>query len=427
MEPAAHRFTLACRLVALIWLLIVPTAALLPFERSLVKVDVPQFYLAGRMVWLHHGDALYPIPHADSVHHPGLPEDADPRPAYAAESLRLHIPARSPRFIGPPPFAVLLAPWSALPPQTARLLWSTMLALAQWGIALVAASLARELLGRRPVVEGLLILLIAVTPRSYVPIALGNISSLVGLTVGLSVWGAVRERSRLAGSALAVGVLLKYAPAVLAPALLAARRWRFVRDALVTSLALALLSILMLGVEPWRVWLTEIAPRLGRAYVNPNNQSLWSVVAQMQSMETVTPRLRTSMLSSALVVLAAFCWLLVRRKPEELQRPALFLAACAGLVSWLLIWSPISWNGYQVYLMPFWGWVIWETTRGRIGAFVGAVVALSNLPFLSVWLRLFRQMPPIVVASPGLWCAAAMLGLAMIRLWRGEPSGEALR
>lgn len=427
MRRAAPPFDHTCRVIALIWLLLVPAAGLLPFEHSLIKVDIPQFYLAGRLVWLRQADALYPIPRPESQHHPGLPGDADARPAYAAESRRLQIPARTPQFIGPPPLAVLLAPWAALPLDRALTLWTVMLALAQWGTALVAAALARELLGRRPAIEGLLVLSIALSPRSYAAIVIGNVSSFVGLSLGLFAWWEVRGRSRPAALAAINGMFLKYASLALLPALIVARRWRLLRNMLLALSAATLLSVVVVGFEPWRQWLVEIAPRLGRAYVRPANHSLWSVVAQLRGTEVITPGFRIAMLSSALAVLAAYCGLLVRRRPEELRSSALFLASSAGLLAWLLIWSPISWNGYQVYLMPFWGWVIWEATRSRVGAAAAAIIALSNLPILSVWSRLFGQLPPVLAATPGLWSAAATLMLAMARLWWGLPSGSPQR
>jgi len=427
VRRAAPPFDHICRVIALIWLLLVPTAGLLPFERSLIKVDIPQFYLAGRLVWLHQAAALYPIPRPDSRHHPGLPGDAEARPGYAAESRRLQLPARTPQFIGPPPLAVLLAPWGALPFDRARILWTVMLALAQWGTALVAAAIARELLGRSPTIEGLLILSIALSPRSYAAIAIGNVSSFVGLSLGLYAWWEVRGRSRIAALAATGGTFLKYAPVVMLPALIAARRWRLLRNMLFVFLASALVSVVVLGFEPWRQWLVEIAPRLGRAYVGPANHSLWSVVAQLLGTDEITPGLRAAVLISSLAAMSAYCGLLVRRRPEELRSPALFLASSAGLLAWLLIWSPISWNGYQVYLMPFWGWVIWEAKRSRVGAAAAAIIALSNLPILSTWSRLFGQLPPVLAATPGLWSAAATLVLAMTRLWSGLSPREARR
>ena len=52
-----------------------------------------------------------------------------------------------------------------------------------------------------------------------------------------------------------------------------------------------------------------------------------------------------------------------RRRALRNNRP-LHFASIAALVAWMMLFSPICWNHYIVYLFPFWGWLAWEMTRG---------------------------------------------------------------
>lgn len=430
MTVAGVKVRRVCIGLALAWLLLAPQLRLLPFDPDLVQIDFPQFYLAGALVDAGQSDALYPIARPESQHHPGMPADSEPHPAYAARAAQLGV-SRHPRFIGPPPLAVVLAPMGLLPYPAAVRLWLFLLGLAQWGSALLAARFLVLILGRRCGWEGPLVLGIALSPRSYVAVIEGNVSPLMGLSLGLFAWWALRDRPVRAGAALVAGTLLKYAAASLVPLLLAARRWRVLAAAGAAGAGVLAFSFLILGSGPFRVWLGEIAPRLGRAYVDPYNQSLWSVIAAIGGATRVHSGLRDAVLVVGLAVWLAFCGLLFRRPAKEWRRPAFFLAASAGLLAWLLIFSPISWNTYQVYVMPFWGWLVWEGMRSRRRAVLVAVMlGITNVPWLSLWRHGFGHLPPAPLELSGLFASAVIFGLASARIlegWRTQPPGLPLR
>lgn len=424
-EPHVHsgltRCNLACGLVALVWLLGAPQLRLLPFDDRLVLADVAQFYMAGHMVAIGKADALYPVARAGSTRHPGLPADSELRPAYRAECERLGVSADAARFIGPPPLAVMLVPIGLLPYRAILRLWPALLALAQWGIAVVAARLVAAALGRHSLWEGTVMLAVAFSPHSYVAVAQGNVTPLVGFAIALGIWSALSGRYLRSGVALTAGVTLKYAPLALLPLLLAARRWRVIAAASASGAVLLVGSLLAVGPGPFQVWIYEIAPRLGRPYLDPYNQSVWSALARWTAATEVGSSLRRGLLAVGLAALLVLVALLLRRPRDERCRPAFFMAGAAGLIAWLLIFSPLSWNTYQVYLMPFWGWLVWEGTRSwRWGAAAVAAVAIGYVPWLSLWSMAFGSLPPQALMFSGLWSCAGILALATARMWQGS-------
>jgi hypothetical protein len=390
-------------------------------------VDFPQFYIAGRLVLAGQTDALYPVPRPGSEEHPGLPGASDLRPAYASLARRLEL-TEAPRFIGPPPLALLFTPFALLPYERALHLWTLLLALAQWGTALIAARLLVLLAGRRTRLEGALVLAIALNPRSYVAIVQGNVTPLVALSIGLLALHGLHGRPVRAGASCLSGIVLKYAPAASLPVLAAARQWRTLAVTALFGAGIVVLSLVALGPDPLRIWLREVAPTLGRPYRDPYNQSLWSAAHPTDSFLAGPERSRV-IIALASVVLLALLALLLRWSAQERRRPALFLSAIAAFLCWFLIFSPIAWNTYLVYLMPVWSWLLWEGTQSRIrGVLAGLSVALGSLPALSLWPWIGggeAGLPPEPLARFGLLSWTVILAMAAARMWRGGGPSNA--
>jgi len=107
-----------------------------------------------------------------------------------------------------------------------------------------------------------------------------------------------------------------------------------------------------------------------------------------------------------LVILA----LMIRRKKWD--APAVFAGAVA-MIGWMLVFSPIYWEHYAVYLCPFWGWLVFEGGRSRSHA-VRAVIGIALL-----WMPL-AVVPgvrlPEPIGSHLLWGTILISELAMERL-----------
>jgi hypothetical protein len=107
------------------------------------------------------------------------------------------------------------------------------------------------------------------------------------------------------------------------------------------------------------------------------NQSAFAVAGRASGAATpaaasasawVKGGVRAAQVALALVIVA----LMVRRRGQWTAAQA--SAGAAALVGWVLIFSPVYWDHYLVYLCPFWGWLAWEATRSRWRALIAAVV-----------------------------------------------------
>ena len=101
--------------------------------------------------------------------------------------------------------------------------------------------------------------------------------------------------------------------------------------------------------------------------------------------------------------------LLVLRRNVLSDNRACICAACAALLTWMLIFSPICWEHYLIYLCPLWGWLAWTSRQSRVmRIIVAAAIALTWLPLSRVKLTL-----PEPVASHMLWGMILIFGMAL--------------
>ncbi|HVI28291.1 glycosyltransferase family 87 protein [Hansschlegelia sp.] len=144
-----------------------------------------------------------------------------------------------------PPHALLLF-WGfgALPYLTALALWATLT-----GAAFLAAVAALAPVGRRR----LCCVLAAISPASVVDVAFGQNGHLTGaLTLG--AFATLDRRPRLAGVLIGLLTVKPHLGLLLPFALVAIGAWRTIGWAALTTLALVALSIVVFGLEPWRLY-----------------------------------------------------------------------------------------------------------------------------------------------------------------------------
>ncbi len=145
----------------------------------------------------------------------------------------------------PPTFQLMLMPLAALPYVAAWLLWSG----ATYG--------AYGLLARR-LVEPDRLWLVLLAPGAAVNLFVGQNGLLSTALIG---WGVLMLGRRPIVGGVLLG-LMSYKPqfAVLAPlALICGREWRALAAAVVSGAALALLALAVLGVGPWLAFLHKAA------------------------------------------------------------------------------------------------------------------------------------------------------------------------
>jgi len=332
-------------------------------------------------------DAIYPEPLPGSIYNAGWGDQSAVREKYRAMGERHGINEFGFRFIQSPPVAVLFIPLTLLEHPTACKVWIAILSLCMWGIALQASRVyttARG--GREDVGSGVVILVIACSVLAYRAVRVGNVSPFVGLCIGIIVLDLVRSRANTlsdvsAGAAMTLGALAKYATPVLAPIHLLMRRWAPLMWSAAFMVAILAMTWAISGTAPFKEFATSIAPTLGRSHPHRANQSVEGLLLRLTARPTLSPQLKVTMRAAQLATLALLLWLIWRIRERLGQHPPLVFAAAAGMICWLLIFGPLYWEHYPVYLCPLWGWLAWEARLSMTRlVLVIAAIALAWVP-----------------------------------------------
>lgn len=365
------RFNKICIVIAALWLLVtVPLSILL---RPTIP-DFEQFYMGGVVAALDQWQALYPIPHPKSLDNPGLRIHSEAKPEWKLLSKRLGVWDHT-HFMLPPVSAVVFIPLSIFSYEQALWLWIAIETICIFAVALIAARLLRHLFGYRSRFEGILVLLIAISPLTARAIRIANVSPPIALAIGVSLLALVQERQPVRGAwALLTGALFKYATLVLTPLLVAMRRW----EMLFYLAALGALSLIvtaqMAGFAPFIEFYERILPTLDRPSAFLGNQSLPGMLARIFGRPLPREIGRGLNLVRVLTLLAILA-VLFTRSQRAWRKPANILAGASLLLSWLLIFSPIAWEHWPVFLCPVWGWILWEARKPGLNR----IVAVSSL------------------------------------------------
>jgi hypothetical protein len=295
-----------------------------------------------------------------------------------------------------------------------------------WAIAVQAGRIFSFCAKRVTHGSGWIILLIALSPETHRWVRIQNVSPLMGWLLGFAAIQLLAPHRPMKDlkSALAVCVagMAKYIGIGFVPLYLAMRRWRALL--FLTIISIAFLAI-CIGISGWGVYhefIHVIAPTLSRSNILTGNSSLPGFVLRMLHQETMTPHARLMLTITQMLVFLVLMILLFIRRADFWREPAHIFAAISALTLWMMIFAPISWDHYTAYIAPFYGWMIWEATRGRIRLGVAAsVIVLEYVPT-----AIFTQKLPEPIASHMLWGLCIMLGLAVWRLMNPlrEISGE---
>lgn len=381
--------------------------------------DFPAFYMAGAVAAEGAWEALYPVPKGNEI--PGEPGGSEVRARYQQIADERGVSTYF-RYIHSVPLAVGLMPLGWLPISAAHWVWLGVLAVPAWWTAVVAGWTYTRLAGRESWRGGLLVLVLAVSPMSVRAVRTGNVTPIVAACIAMAVLDLLGRRPVRGGAGMAVGALVKYATLVLTPLHVVMGRWRALGVMVGATAAGLAVTVAVAGTGPFEAFARDIAPSLGRPYVRDANQALQSVVLQGLGEKSFSAGWSAGFRAVQWGALGAIVWLLWRRRREMGDRAELVLAGATALVGWLLIFSPVYWPHYPMYLFPMWGWLVWEGTRSRwAGVVVGFAAALSWAPLAGInWLPLGQP-----VASHLLWATMAMVGVAVWRLAVGGAAGSA--
>jgi len=247
-------------------------------------------------------------------------------------------------------------------------------------------------------------------------------SVLIGWLIGYSVIDLVRRDGPRGAIAMALGALAKYALLVLGPLQIAMRRWRTIAWEIGLTAIVCLIALVVMGTAPFKTFVHEIAPTLGRTSTIAENSAIYPFILRINGLDfddnlsqSWRVAFRILEIGSLLVILG----LILLRRRSFWDIPHRVFAAAAALVAWLLLFSPIFWEHYHAYLVPFWGWLAYEATRSRIRAGLAIlVVVMAYLPSSILVSQLHLPRLPEPLFSHLMWSTVLMFGMAVERLAR---------
>jgi hypothetical protein len=233
---------------------LVVLTARLGLQEPAEEKDFSAFYLAGWLARSGHGHLLY-----DNEIHAELRKTL-----WDSESRVLP-------YLNPPFYALLMAPFTYLPPNAAIQVWrAVQLALAAWSFVLMAG-----MVGLRNSLTYLLLFLAAWPSMHVTILAQNSFLSLLALALGLYLLD--RKLDGQAGLVLAIG-LIKPQLTVLVPVMLIVlRRWHGLAGFATGTLLLYLVSAIPAGLSwPWSYLsvVSDAAYRMGQQENVPAMPSL---------------------------------------------------------------------------------------------------------------------------------------------------------
>jgi hypothetical protein len=368
------RVALAFRLAALFWIAgTIGLSAILRPNRE----DFAQYYMGG--VIAAHGQwaSLYPIPIESSTTNPGYVEGSTMKPKYAQLAQERGVGDVA-RFFQPPPASLLFAPFGVFSYSSAYRLWMLLLIFSGWIVACQAGRFFELCIPDRAKWSGLIVLIAAVSPLMYRTIRTAQVSVFVALLIGWAILAMLKNRNATGGLAIVLGAVLKYVTVVFVLLIAAMKNWKLLLWTIIIGAALALLSIAIMGIGPFIEFFYVIVPRLDRPAAWAGNQSIAGLILRLAHRDTLPEDARTAIRVAQSLTLLFIIWLLFRQEMPRWRQPTIAAAAASLLLMWMLIFSPLYWEHYGIYLVPFWGWVLAEVFRSRARMFL-AVIGIGSL------------------------------------------------
>jgi hypothetical protein len=257
-------------------------------------------------------------------------------------------------FVNIPVVAWLFAPFAALPPRFARLLFTT---LGLWVVVAAYRGMLR-LTGAAGGRAALIGLLFAINGPLMYSIQIGNTTHHVLWLLVVAAGAIVAGRDTRAGWLVGIAALLKLPLMLLGGYLAAERRTRAIA-AVAATLAIALvLSLALFGVREHQQWYREVVePFSSRPMVAYNVQSVDGALARLTTAANVGEWLPVEVGKGFRIVRAAVLILLIGTtawvvlgSPRAVAAEALLLdmsiVLCLAIVT-----SPIAWTHYYLLLL----------------------------------------------------------------------------
>ncbi|MGD1021038.1 MAG: glycosyltransferase family 87 protein [Verrucomicrobiia bacterium] len=329
--------------------------------------------------------------------------------------------AQNPRglsYVYPPPFAILMVPFSVLPVSLGSLAWYTLsVVLTFWSLRMCAIMVRAERHFDGDTFWVAVLAAALVLPWFIQGTAEGQATLLMSWLVVAALYWQTKNCPVLGAACLAGAILVKVFPAVLLGYFMCRKKWRFVVATLVLVVIGALVPPAMVfgwnrTLTYWREWVAVVGgPSLGneqqRRGSPVDNQLLSPYKVRSQTLEAVCWRLTGARHTREIAVTAAIAMLLIIGLVGWRSQPQSESLIVSAILVWMVLAAPLSeFHYFLVLLLPMMAMVFVAAhepdgaTRRLVRATL-AVFALAGL--LTVGFVLLQQIGLLCWAMIGLW------------------------
>jgi alpha-1,2-mannosyltransferase len=270
----------------------------------------------------------------------------------------------------------------------------------------------------------------------------GQINLVVMVQICL-FWVLLRENrpAALTAAPLALAIILKTYPVIFLPLLLVRRQVRVAAWGLGYTVALTLLSLVVLPAGTWNDWLHFVAPTGGYAKVPfhlfspamPWNQSINGFTARLflhpdyaLAINPAAARFIPSLLAG--VIVSVMVWI-GRRMNNRPRRRYVNEEIATVLLSIFLI-APLSWEHHLVFVLPAALLALVHMFRGRmslpVAIVVGTAIGMIAWP-LGFLFRLEGGGVMTLLVSMKFYGTVVLWLYFLSRLWQTEPYAGSLQ
>jgi hypothetical protein len=191
----------------------------------------------------------------------------------------------------------------------------------------------------------------------------GNLSPFLGVCVGAAVIGLVSQERVRSALGIALGAYGKFVTLILLPLLVLARKWHLLVLSLVVTGLIGLATLAVAGPRPFVVFAQEIVPTLGMPADGVSSVTAHSFLLRLFQPAPVPPSARVFVRTLELGLILVGAAGLIRARRTIADDPARLLAAALAMLAGFLIFSPLAWDHHILYLVPLWGYLVWEARR----------------------------------------------------------------
>lgn len=319
-----------------------------------------------------------------------------------------------PPYLYAPFLASLLQPLQLLPARAAAAVWSLASLAALLGSALLLAQLANRRWLDWRISLGLMLFVPVMTTFHA-----GQVNHFILFAMVAATLAIDRQRERVAGVALAFGILLKVIPLSIAAVIVLRRRWRLVGWLTGSAIALTALTIPWTGFALYLDYARQALQLAGAGTATSlsTNQSIGAAMVRIAGPDLGPP---LGLLLSALVACSTLFVIVAANR-----RPAALLPSIGMIVAGVALAAPLSWIHHQVLLaLPC--TILWRAARGTADRRLALVVIVGGIVLLDLMALAWKTLQAWPWLSSLGTLAIASIWLALLRVVVRPSDGVAI-